>query len=113
MSRGVLFKISSNVDRYKITFHFGKERVCFNVMGKTKCLHLEPCPRCLKLLAEPKSEGYGEPLYFSLRLPLRGTVPINLDFIGGVPLPSVNVFALTDRNYGLPIDGTLTFTETL
>ncbi len=113
MNRGVLFKISSNVENYRIIFYLNGETICFHVRGKNKCIYLDPCPRMLKVVAIPESNGYCEPLYFFLTLPTCNIVPLNLVFVGTTPSLSINIFTLTDRNYGLPIDGTLTFVETL
>ncbi len=107
----VLLLFSSNLAQYDLTVYDGCSTIQKRVNGRQGCLCLCPRSPCLRVVATPREAGYSTLLYFWVST-CRKTVDLYFSFPADSPSGSArNVFTLTDRNYGLPIDGSLLFTQ--
>ncbi len=111
----VLLLFDSNIKQYELHIYDGEKRVRKQVRGGKGCLCLCPASPCLRIIASPRASGYTTTLYLWVDTRCQNLVNLYLSFpqtTVPTPTPAVNTFTLTDRNYGLPIDGTLFFTAT-
>ncbi len=106
----VLLLFDSNLAQYDVTVYDGCSAIKKQVNGRQARLCLCPRSPCLRIVASPRAAGYSTLLYFWVPACQK---TVNLYFSFPVDTPSgaaVNTFTLTDRSYGLPVDGSLLFT---
>ncbi len=109
--KSVLLCLNSNIEAYRVCVYDENGRIQKQITTKQGCLCFRTCSPCIRVVATPLVDGYSTILYYWI-----GTTcqPISLYFnfpSAQPPTPlSVNTFTLTDRNYGLLIDGSLLFT---
>ncbi len=112
----VLLLFSSNLTQYELTVYDGCHAVKRRVNGREGCLRLCTRSPYLRVVATPRTAGYSTLLYFFVDTTCQKTVTLYFFFPAQPVTPTpplvTNTFTLTDRNYGLPIDGTLFFTAT-
>ncbi len=108
----VLLRFRANVTQYEVTVYDGCDVIRKRVNGNQGCLCLYPRSPCLRIVATPRVTWYSAILYFFVDVTCQKTVSLYLAFPEEATPPlAVNAFTLTDRNYGLPIDGSLLFTS--
>ncbi len=112
----LLLSFFSNIEQYELTVYDGERVFRKRVDGGNGRLCLCPCSPCLRVIATPRQSGYTATLYFWVDARCQREVKLYFAFPQTTPPPTppvaVNTFTLTDRNYGLPIDGALLFTQT-
>ncbi len=112
--RQIVLRLHSNIARYELTLYGECERISKQIYGLQDCVCLCTRSPYLRILASPLTEGYTTKLYFWVDIRCQNALHLHFNFPSDAtppPTPTVNQFTLTDANYGLPIDGTLTFTQ--
>ncbi len=107
--RQIYLRLSSNVSSYKVSFYGKRGRLCFNVTRNPLELCINTTSRYLQVEAVPKTDGYDENLCFTLDTLSCNCYELTLNFNPMQPPTALKTFTLSDRNYGLKIDGILSF----
>lgn len=110
----IFLHLSSNIEEYEITVQAGCQQIVQRVTNRQICLSIDTCPPCLRLIARPLIGGYSTILYHWITPTCTNIVHLYLAFPANPitpPVGAINTFTLTDATYGMPIDGSLTFTE--
>lgn len=106
----VVLRLNANALGYKIRLFDGEntlESIRFN--NSQICLRVKS--NFLTLIAYPLDSAYNSILYYKLNLECKNLFDLYFRFNKITPRSFLNTFYLTDKTYGLKIDGTLTFTE--
>ncbi len=108
----VLLQLHSNIERYQITFydcHGAYQKIIY---GREESICFCTCSPCFRITVTPLTDGYTGSRYFFIDACCQSSVCLSFQFTPITPSPTtaINRFTLTDANYGLPIDGVLTFT---
>ncbi len=108
----ICLRLNANVARYRVTVYDGCERYTQTVYNGQDCLCLCASGRHLRVAATSLTEGYAATTYAWVDTSCRCAANLYFNFppSAGAPTTALNTFTLTDRNYGLPIDGSLLFT---
>ncbi len=111
--RQTLFSFQSNIAGYKIDLYDCDNLVEKRVFSRQGCLCLCARSPCIRVVATPLVQGYSTKLYFWVDVTCSPIVNLYLNFPSTPVSPiAVNTFTLTDASYGLPISGSLLFTQT-
>ncbi len=104
-------QLFANLSAYEVTIY--DETQCFrqNVNTPSTCIRFYSHAPRVHVIARPRVNGYTATLYFHLNTACNNCFSLSFSFPPDLPSTgtSLNTFTLTDRNYGLPIDGTLFF----
>lgn len=99
--------LDANIPSYRVTITSCDKQITKVVSGKTH-LCLVTCSQKLTLIASPYN-NYSTSLYYNLNTCIQKH---NLYFnFFSRPLAPINIFTLTDKNYGLKINGALMFNK--
>ncbi len=108
--RPIYLRLHSNFDRYKIALSRRGGSEIINVNNKQDCVRILADEERLRLVAIPLSGEYYNKVF--IKTELNGSYCIDLYFRflkRNRDNEALNIFYLTDENYGLKIDGTLFF----
>ncbi len=109
-SRLISLCLRSNIANYKLMIYTTNNNYCVIINNETERISFYTTERQVQLIAIPITSGYNKKLCFVLDSEACQCCCINLllNFEGQTPTEDVfYTFYLTDRVYGLPIDGTL------
>ncbi len=116
--RQLFLRFCANIDSYLLTLSDGKTNFRLPVYDRKACVRV--CTRSprLQIIATPLTNGYSTRLYFHVDTACKTVFRLYFQFPQDAPSPTPpapptarNAFTLTDANYGMPIDGTLLFTQ--
>ncbi len=113
-STPLAFRFHSNLEEYEVVVYDGENAYRKRVFGGQGCLCLRPRSPCVRVVASPRENGYATTLYFWVDVRCKNRIDLYFSFPSSSQPPTppvVNDFTLTDRNYGLPVDGTLLFAQ--
>ncbi len=110
-----ILRFQSNLEGYEVTVYDGCQRFTKRIFSRQDCLCLCTQAPCLRVVARPLESGYSTILYFWIDTSCSTIHNLYFSFPQDTPAPTpptaLNTFTLTDANYGLPIDGALSFTQ--
>ncbi len=111
MPRHIHVRLKSNVQRYKIAYYDGCIWREIMVSSRDQWICMCTFEEVLRILASPLSNEYNTKLHYKLDLRCKNRFELYFAFSMQNPTDSTKVynFTLTDRNYGLPIEGKLHF----
>ncbi len=115
MRKEILLRLRSNVSNYQITISDGCDSIQKQIAARQARLRLCACATCLRVVVRPLTGGYTGALYFWIDATCQTTFDLVFNFAASTPptpTTALQRFTLTDGTYGLPIDGTLFFTQT-
>ncbi len=103
----VCLRLSSNASAYEVLIYDSYECRRIVANGK-KCVFVRTASPYLSVVAKPRGNRYLGRRYFKVNASTCDCVELFFSFQLRVGL-GVYAFYLVDKNYGLPISGTLTF----
>ncbi len=108
----LFLQLEANISAYEITIYDGERQLRQAIYHQKTCLCLWAYTSCLRIVLRPLINGYSAKLYYYINTDCKNFFALRFSFPqNATPSGAVNTFTLTDRNYGLPIDGRLLFTQ--
>ncbi len=106
----LLLQLRSNLSAFDVLVYDETQRLCFPLHTSTACVRVCTYAKRVHIVARPRVSGYTATLYFHLDTACNDRFSLSLFFpVDDASQGGINTFTLTDRNYNLPIDGTLFF----
>ncbi len=108
--RQITIRLNSNVKKYAVSMCDYNGNFCTSEYNQNDCINLCTDAVALRLIARPLNGQSNTTHYFKLDLKCNNFFELYFGFPNKVPIyQSENTFYLTDRNYGLKINGALMF----
>ncbi len=111
----IRLELNSNISNYTISVRSCDNNIFQRISKAKDCIYMYTRDNCLKVIVSPIDTSYNTKLYYKINIACKSSYSLNFRFTKRMPSGpsgSINRFFLRDKNYGLRLSGTLTFSQT-
>ncbi len=106
----ILLYLNSNISNYNLSIYDCNGYSVKRITSQNYCLCLNTNTRYLRVVANPPNRQYNNSIFYKLDTYKNNCFNLYFNFTANqTTLNQLNIFYLTDRNYGLKLNGNLQF----